>query len=149
MSCNSVQIAKQLVELAKKDDRALTPMQLLKLVYMAHGWMLAIHGKPLISEHVEAWKYGPVILELYEAVKSYGDQPVTNIACENTPLDNQAQSIVEEVYSKYGDLNGMTLSMITHIKGSPWYEIWHKGKTVIPNDAISHYYQKFINDGQE
>ena len=145
MSHDSVQIANQFVELAKKEGRALTPMQLLKLVYMAHAWMLAIHGRPLIKENVEAWKYGPVILELYQEVKRFRDQPVTHIDCGEFIPDNQALSIIEEVYSKYGELNGMTLSMITHIKGSPWYETWHNGKSVISNDAISYYYQKLIN----
>ena len=36
-----------------------TAMKLIKLVYIAHGWHLALeNGKSLISEAVMAWKYG-------------------------------------------------------------------------------------------
>ena len=39
----------------------ITPMKLQKLIYYAHGWLLAFLGTALIKEGVQAWKYGPVI----------------------------------------------------------------------------------------
>ena len=49
-----------------------TPMKLLKLVYIAHGWSLGLFGEPLIDEAVVAWTYGPVIPDLYKVLKDYG-----------------------------------------------------------------------------
>ena len=37
-------------------------MQLLKLIYVAHGWHLETSsGNPLIQNKIEAWKFGQVI----------------------------------------------------------------------------------------
>ena len=34
----------------------LTPMKLLKLVYITHGWFLGYNDRPLIQEPLEAWR---------------------------------------------------------------------------------------------
>jgi uncharacterized phage-associated protein len=58
-------IANELLSLSARDTAPLTVMKLLKLVYIAHGWYLAFADKPLISEKVEAWDYGPVRASAY------------------------------------------------------------------------------------
>ncbi|MCC7437458.1 MAG: DUF4065 domain-containing protein [Armatimonadetes bacterium] len=63
-------VGNSFLDIALKDGTALTPMKLLKLVYIAHGWHLGIMGKPLISDEVQAWKYGPVIPKLYSRALS-------------------------------------------------------------------------------
>ncbi|HEY1718789.1 MAG TPA: type II toxin-antitoxin system antitoxin SocA domain-containing protein, partial [Verrucomicrobiae bacterium] len=57
----SIAVANRFIELAQKSDSKLTLMKLLKIVYFAHGWHLALRDKsPLIDDTVEAWKFGPV-----------------------------------------------------------------------------------------
>ena len=63
-------VANEFIHLAKADGRSLTPLQLIKLTYIAHGWMLTLYGRPLIVDEVEAWKYGPVIPDLYQATRA-------------------------------------------------------------------------------
>ncbi|MBV9510077.1 MAG: DUF4065 domain-containing protein, partial [Caulobacteraceae bacterium] len=70
-------VANRFLELARERGQMLTPMQLLKLVYIAHGWMLGLAGRPLIRDEVQAWQYGPVIPPLYNAVRSYRRDPVS------------------------------------------------------------------------
>ena len=54
-------IADDILKLAKRRDLTLTPMQLVKLAYIAYGWYLAIYEKRLFDDRIEAWKYGPII----------------------------------------------------------------------------------------
>jgi uncharacterized phage-associated protein len=61
MATGAHTVANRFLELAEAEGRSLTPLQLMKLVYIAHGWMLGIHQRPLIKDHIEAWKLGPVI----------------------------------------------------------------------------------------
>ena len=69
-------VANVLLSTARAQQKSLTPLQLMKLAYMSHGWMLAMTGKPLFNNRIEAWKYGPVIPDLYTQIKKYGSNPM-------------------------------------------------------------------------
>ena len=50
-------VANEFLALASSEKKTLTPMQLLKLVYITHGWHMAVNTDPLFEEPVEAWKH--------------------------------------------------------------------------------------------
>lgn len=141
-----------------------TPMQVLKLAYISHGYTLAIRdGEPLFHDRIEAWKYGPVIPNLYHALKEFGDKPIPRLYVCGTPvtssliknriselaemLEAENCSIIDRVIEGYGDCDGFQLSDITHSEGSPWDTCYVKGQwhTEIPNDEIQRYYEDKIN----
>ena len=62
-------IANYILDKADKSGPSITPMQITKLVYLAHGWFLGFHKQPLIIEDVQAWRFGPVIPPVYHAFK--------------------------------------------------------------------------------
>ena len=147
---SSIRIAVEFLELARKQThyKEITTMQLLKLVYIAHGWMLGLYDKPLISDEVEAWQYGPVIPNLYKEIKSYGGGPVESINLgEKTDLNEQEKETLQQVFDEYSGLSGFSLSAITHTKRTPWYEVWHENKynLKIPNHLIKNYYKELAN----
>lgn len=144
-------VANRFLTLAAERGDALTPMQLLKLVYIAHGWMLGLYGRPLIRDDVEAWQYGPVIPRLYNAVRSFRSQPVVGpLQAMNEVLDPQELSIVDQVYDIYGKLSGPVLSRMTHAQNTPW-QLTYKPNEFgldISNDIIEeHYRQKAAETG--
>lgn len=150
---NSRIVANQFLTLAAQQGRALTQMQVLKLVYIAHGWNLALLGRPLIDERVEAWQYGPVIRELYNGMRQFGGRAVTGLL-PLTPgdraedLDPQQVHLVNEVYRLYGHMNGIKLSQITHARNTPWEQTYSPGAfgTEIPMDLITDHYQRLHNE---
>ena len=142
-------IANMLIKLGTEKNRPLTPMQIIKLVYICHGFMLGLYHRPLIIQPIEAWKYGPVIETLYESMKKYGGSHVTKeirlgISFKRKlQLDEYEQDIVEQVFTKYSHLSGIELSTLTHQPGTPWYIVWYQRgqkRGVIPNDIIESYY---------
>jgi uncharacterized phage-associated protein len=143
---SSRQVANYLIELAGERGRGLTPMQLIKLVYMCHGWMLGLYNRPLIREQVQAWKYGPVVPDLYRAVRRFGADPVTRLlpGPQHPPFDALEQDLIAQVFSTYGDHSGVTLSEMTHLPGSPWHHIWNPKawNPAIPDEMIRDYYAK-------
>ena len=145
-------VANRFIALANEKGDALTPMQILKLVYMAHGWMLGLVGRPLIKEEVEAWQYGPVIPELYNAIRRHKSQPVSEpIQGADGNLDADEQHIIDQVYQIYGQRSGPALSRLTHQPDSPWAKVYRRGSfgLEIPNDLIEDHYAMLAKRTQE
>jgi uncharacterized phage-associated protein len=146
-----LEIADEILKIAKRKGVELTPMQLMKLVYIAHGWSLAILEKDLFSDRIEAWKYGPVIPVLYQATKRFGRKsiPFELISDEEpSPLKTAEQSFLEDVFDKYGHLDGIQLSSLTHKKETPWdlRYVPDMQNIEIPDDLIKQHYKDKLNE---
>ena len=134
-----------------------TPMKVLKLVYIAHGWNLGLGRGPLINEAVQAWKYGPVVESVYREFKDYGDQKITAQGTSFeftdfdyiTPIvnDESTKALLNKVWDIYKNYNGLQLSTLTHQQGTPWDIVWNqeggKRKTgsIISNALIEDHYR--------
>lgn len=147
MPYSPIKVANEFLRVASGSEpsQRLTPLQLIKLVYIAHGWSLHFYRRPLVNEPVQAWQYGPVIPTLYNAIKEYRASPVSaRIAGDADPqqLDVEDQRLIEAVFRAYGHLSGTQLSNMTHVANSPWSSIWmSRGRNaVIPNDVIADHY---------
>lgn len=148
---SSVLVARQILWLAHRHGRVLTPMQLLKLVYIGHGWMLALYGRSLFYESVEAWRYGPVEPNVYNAFKKFGGNQITEpLKDYSDHLDEYELDIMEQVVSVYSDYTGIQLSSLTHKNGSPWdTTIKMLGqKAIISNDLIKQHYRNLLSSSK-
>lgn len=162
MPYTAKQVANEFLELAKRDGRQLTPMQLQKLVYFAYGWYLAITGERLLNERVQAWQWGPVIPSLYGDLKPFGSGPITEPATDyffedgkltfrvqrvhsdDEAQDQLARQVIAKVWNLYGKYSAAQLSSMTHAANSPWSRYYDQNVrgTDIPDDAIRAYFQQ-------
>lgn len=143
---SAITIANFFVELAHRTGIEITPMKLLKLVYLANGWYLAIFDRELIDEPIQAWQYGPVIPSVYHAFKIYGKNPILQ------PTKNMDKNITEEdkqlllaVWEKYKSQTAWDLSELTHQPHSPWEQAWNSGNRIIHPESIKQFYKQFLN----
>ena len=142
-------IADYILFLSGKHDKKITPMQLLKLVYICHGWMLGLHGKPLICENAEAWQYGPVFPLVYRDFKKYGRSVITDVpSCAPHGLDAMEIDVIEQVWNGYSSYSGLQLSALTHQTGTPWEITMLLGSDgKIGNELIQHHYRSLVVNG--
>jgi uncharacterized phage-associated protein len=151
MAYDARTIANEFLKIADNAGRKLTNMQLQKLVYIAHGYTLAILHDPLIDQSVEAWRYGPVIEALYKTLRQYGagqvTDPIPTPFKEQVPED--ARAIISTVYEAYSRFSGPQLSTMTHKAGTPWAQVYDPKAFYnqdIPNPLIERYYVDLLND---
>lgn len=145
MTYDARQIANWFIERAANDGRALSIMSLLKLAYIAHGWNLEMRKTPLFSNKIEAWRYGPVIRDVYNAFRPQGINPTKLDASFPVPSDAADVGFLEQIYQIYGGMSPFRLSELTHEAGGPWETASKLGGSYaeIPNDLIlGHYVQK-------
>ena len=144
MAYSAIKIANRLREMS---GGTLTPLQMLKLVYIAHGWSFAKFNKPLINEDVRAWQYGPVIPQLYRAINKYKANPITEVIAgdyDKSSIFSEDETLIRAVYDTYGKFSGGQLSSLTHREGSPWHQIWYKPDQngIITQDIIANHYRE-------
>lgn len=143
-----ITIADAILKLAKKKGQALTPMQLMKLVYIAHGWSLALRDKDLFQDRIEAWKYGPVIPDLYFATKQWGRSPIPLDKIDgDIGIDADTNNFLNDVVDNYAHIDGIALSHMTHKPGTPWSQVYVDGRNAsIPDDCIASHYKQLLNE---
>jgi uncharacterized phage-associated protein len=140
-------VSNHLVNIAAANGNTLTPMQVLKLVYIAHGYSLGARGTPLIPNRVEAWKFGPVIPTLYHSIKHWRDKPVGVVVVTGLEdFRDGDEEFVRTVYDAYSGYDGVSLSNLTHRNGTPWHEVYEAGRSgiPIPDDLIQHHYRALL-----
>lgn len=151
---SAILVANKILDAARNKGKALTPLQLMKLAYIAHGFHLQQTKEPLFNEDVEAWQYGPVIPSIYHAAKIFGREPISATSLPAPLLASQrapkpfAVQLIEGVVEAYGHLSGPALSNLTHRPGSPWYRTWRPGirNLKIPNDLIKSHYDDVVRN---
>ncbi|MDQ3712673.1 MAG: DUF4065 domain-containing protein [Acidobacteriota bacterium] len=139
-------VANAFLDLARREEKFLTNMQLQKLVYIAHGYCLAKLREPLFHNNIHAFEWGPVIPNLYKTLRLYGAGEVKDsIPTSESPIaeDSAEMEIIKEVWQDYGDFSGLELSALTHRKGTPWSETWRDNQFgVISDELIAEHYRR-------
>lgn len=118
----SIDVANYLI--VEYGDRVrLTNLSINKLVYYCQVESLRLLGRPLFTDRIEAWEYGPVEPAVYHAFKSYGrsaiHSPAMTIGAVNTPSAKET-SVINSTMKKYGDLTAYDLVELSHRKGGAW-----------------------------
>lgn len=142
------QIANILIKLAQNDadcngGDSMTNMKLQKLLYYEQGYHLAAFGKPLFTDNIESWMYGPVVPEVYEKYKQYGSSPLIE-EDDNIKLNKDTRDLFIQVYDTYKDYSAIGLMNLTH-KENPWIEaVPHIKGTIIKYKSMEEYFKTMI-----
>ena len=154
-------IANYFLDKADEDSISLSPMKIIKIVYIAHGWYLALTDEPLIEDYVEAWTYGPVIPELYHEFKQFGSNPIPVRAIETTvpsiyiggssrDLPFSTDQFLDRIWDIYKGFTALQLSSATHQPDTPWHITMQNGSgkknPVIEDELIRKYYVDMIDE---
>lgn len=130
----------------------MSPMKVQKLMYYLNGWLLAIHGKSAVKEPFEAWPFGPVVEDVYHALKPYGSSCVNKYIKVFDPNLSEYKSyvvnrenkdfydVLDLTWEKYIGFSALQLSAMTHATGSPWDEARKQNQDIISSDSIRRYF---------
>lgn len=140
-------------------DRAagdsITHLKLQKLVYYAQAWSLALRGKPLFDEDLQAWAHGPVAESVFYDYRDYGWQAIP--APEEVPeIASEDAEHIDEIVETYGEYSAKQLERMTHSE-KPWLDtrgelpVEARSSRVIGKDMMAKFYLDSYNeiDGEE
>ena len=100
--------------------RGVSPLKLQKLLYYAQVWFFVKHNNRLFSSDIKAWKYGPVvpdIWQLFKFIRRTDRIPPKKLDYYITP--HELTNHLQEVCDAYSHLSGSQLVDLTHNE-LPW-----------------------------
>lgn len=143
IAMRSIDVANLLIDKYASQMR-ITNLTLNKYVYFAQVESLKKNiQKPLFSDDIEAWQYGPVEPLVYRAFKQYGRQPIGHpegpLITSDNPGYEYAIMNIDAVIRKYGSLTAFDLVSYTHRPGGAWAKVYDSqhAKRITVTDIIN------------
>ena len=129
--CDPRAVANLLLREARSRGHHVSNLKLQKLLFLCHAFYLVDTGRPLVRGSFEAWQYGPVHREAYDAFKRFGAKPITEDAERFDPVTGTRKPIalpanrgvldvIQRVAQFYGGKSPGELVELTHAKNGPW-----------------------------
>ena len=137
-----------LVNKGEESGEVFTNLKMQKLAYYTQGLALAILGRPMFKEGIEAWPHGPVVPDLFREYKNSGikgSQPVTpppQDYCARDHFDKEEIKVLDEVFDVYGQFSAWRLCDMAHLE-PPWQDAWRGGKghgAAITHESLKRYF---------
>lgn len=127
-------VANLLLKEARARKLNVSNLKLQKLLFLCHAFFLVETGRGLVSGSFEAWHYGPVHRQAYDAFKQFGAASITEEANRFNPVtgtqqplaapdDRSVFDVVNKVMTFYGDWSPGKLVELTHAKDGPWDQV--------------------------
>lgn len=121
MAYSALDIAKWFINSIDRDSgESISHLKVQKLLYYAAAWSRLLTGNDLFNERIEAWAHGPVVPEVFQALKDHGWNAIPPLEM-NTEFDANTIAVLNQVLDVYGEFSAKTLERMTHAD-SPWIE---------------------------
>lgn len=131
--------------------KILTPKQVQKLLYYAYSIYLVKYNdeynpnnmNKLFNDKIEAWEHGPVIRDVYDRLKFYGNSSDRIAIMRDTTLsDKKIENFINKILTVYGQYSGYDLEKMTHSE-RPWQLAMAQGRNEeITDESIFNYYSR-------
>lgn len=140
---SAIDVADFLIACHRVPAHDLTIARLNSLIYLAQGYCMQRLGRPLFTNEIEAWDYGPVVSEIYHVFKpnrKYGSITETEGDFDVHRFSPDEIDLMLDVIARYAELS--TDEMIGESRRGPWSD--HHEKDIlhrtIPKEAIQEYF---------
>lgn len=126
-----------------KEREGITNLKLQKVLYFAQAYFLAKLDRPLFTDRIEAWAYGPVIPTVYRKYRANKSNPLIDEEDKSTITDED-KKVLERIWETFGGYSAGKLVDITH-GHTPWKDAYKSPTQVISNKSLKEYYSPLLN----
>lgn len=127
----------------------ITQLKLQKLLFYCYGAIVASDFDNEVDSNIffQAWEYGPVVPEVWNAFKQYGREEIPSERHPSTREFSRELSIeLKSLLAVYGQLSAGQLVQETHFE-QPWIQAWTKGDLNIEKSSLRNYFRKKFKRG--
>lgn len=126
----------------------ITHLKLQKILYFAQSAFLSLERGALFNEKIEAWKYGPVIPDIYKVFKSKTDLLSLDdrLSWDFSAISTEDISLLKDIWEEFGKYSAKKLVDITHGHG-PWKDVYKEwvSNIEITQSSLQEYYSAMFS----
>ena len=115
----ALRVAEYIIHEAQKREKLVTNTKLQKLLYFTQGVYLAKYNKLAFEDNIIAWKYGPVVKDIYYKYSLYGAEPIITVKKYDSKISLMLTNAIDIVLESFLDVNQTDLIEETIKPGSP------------------------------
>lgn len=142
MAISSIAALRRICELKQW---GITNLEANKLLYFAQMISLGRSNgdNPMLSEHFQAWDYGPVLPSAYHHAKLFGNNTIRPFIFQSRGPIAPWEAVFRETLEQVGHLTSSQLVAESHWEDGAWAEYYRPSSRGIdiPNDAILREYR--------
>jgi uncharacterized phage-associated protein len=158
-----------MIYLAHKSGRTITALHLSKLLYLAEALSLAADEGSLFDDPIEANRYSPHIVAVYQEFFDFGSKPIRKSALESnyergytsvnpycfTFLNRNDKDLLKETFDVFVGGGYSLEALYGFINESehgetPWKEAIKKGEySQISRESMKKFFERYIDKGEE
>jgi uncharacterized phage-associated protein len=141
-------------------NKEISPLKLQKSLYFLFAYYGALYSnqseegifegsvntpKYLFDANFEAWKYGPVIREVYGRNKGneYNNEANIAMAIEEVNSNNEVKKFIDELFEQINSVSDFGLVDRSH-EDEVWKEAYSKGTSINKDDLIEEYTRRYV-----
>ena len=131
----------------QESEWELSNLQLQKILYIASmSYAGSTEGKDTLigDEYFQAWKYGPVLPDVYQSAYQFGSGPIEKLPGSQTssiPPWTPEYKEIQRAVQKLKDKPVFELVEFTHSEIGAWHDAYNSGYNmpIFPEDIYSEY----------
>lgn len=143
---SALDIARYIVDYSREIGFPVDNLKLQKLLYFCQGFRLQYSDTPLFEEEIVAWRYGPVVPEVYSKYKMngtrniYSTRDIFNLRTRAI-IDEEDKEEIQIIVDGFKHTSGSRLITITHNQ-RPWQNHSDVYNETIPKDEIADFFRE-------
>ena len=149
----SLIVAEYFIKKNQEDNKGLTNKKLQKLLYYSQAWSLALKGRRIFPDNIEAWVHGPTVPAVYHSFKEFGSGEIdTEVEDRDiSTLSIEERKLLDSIWEVYGKYEANYLEALTHSE-KPWQEarrglgVLEVSNSIISTKIMKDYYGEKIQE---
>lgn len=119
---NAINIAKYIVKKCDDDNKNITNLQMQKILFFIQKENIKKMGTGLFYNRIEAWRYGPVVPDVYYKYSGFGAMPIEfyDFFEEIPYIEITDKNLIDKVLNAKIDESAWNLVDETHIENGAW-----------------------------
>ncbi|MBF1049432.1 Panacea domain-containing protein [Peptostreptococcus sp.] len=115
------QIASYIIKKCLESKKEISNLQLQKILYYTQAAFLVKVNRPAFSDDIVAWKYGPVVKDIYQEYKCNSNRPIYDYIPYDGLIADDHTDLIDEIILAKSDYSAFELVEQTH-EELPWID---------------------------